>query len=170
MAEDRPYPLPFRLAGVVIALVGMGLIAGGGGRGPMGLTGFGMFCLGMAVLDGVYRRRFGFRQIAILLGWFGVGVGLWALAAAGLVKILEMPEPPELRTLFVLSAACAAGAAAGALLAITFRDRRGGAWKGRLEGFGRRVGSAVSRRDEPRSGSPPVAERPKRPVEPAQGG
>jgi hypothetical protein len=136
----------------------------------MALWGFGMFCLGMAALDGVFRGRFGFRQVAILLGWFAVGVGLWALAAAGLVRILEMPEPPELRTLFVLSAACAAGAAAGALLTITLRDRPRGGVRTRLEGFGKRVGSAVSRRDEPRSGSPPVAEQPRRPVEPAQGG
>jgi hypothetical protein len=166
LADQHPFPLPFRLAGVVIALVGVGLIAGGGARGPMALWGFGMFCLGMAGLDGVYRRRFGFRQIAILLGWFAVGVGLWTLAAVGLVRMLEMPEPPELRTLFILSAACAAGA----LLTITLRDRRRSAVKTRLEGFGKRVGSAVSRRDGPRPGSQSVAERPKRPAEPAQGG
>jgi hypothetical protein len=154
----------------VIAFVGVGLIAGGGARGPIALGGFGMFCLGMAGLDGVYRGHFGFRQIAILLGWFGVGVGLWALAATGLVRILEMPSPPELRTLFVVAAACAAGAAAGALLTITFRDRRGGAVRTKLEGFGKRVGSAVSRRDEPRPGSTSVAERPTRPAEPGQGG
>ena len=169
MADDHPYPLPFRLAGAVIALVGVGLIAGGGARGPTALVGFGMFCLGMAGLDGVYRGRFGFRQAAILLGWFAVGVGSWALAAAGLVRLLEMPSPPELRTLFILAAACAAGSAAGALLTITLRDRPGRAWKTRLEGFGKRVGSAVSRRDERRPGSPSGAERPRRPAEPAQG-
>ena len=151
------------------ALAGLGLIAGGGARGPMALWGFGMFCLAMAALDGIYRGWFGFRQIAILLGWFAVGVGLWALAAVGLVRILEMPEPAELRTLFIVSAACAAGAAAGALLTITFRDRQG-AMRTRLEGFGKRVGSAVSRRDGPRSGSRSAAERPRRPAEPAQGG
>ncbi len=170
MAEDHPYPLPFRLAGGVIALVGVGLIVGGGARGSMALGGFGMFCLGMAGLDGVYRRRFGFRQLAIMLGWFAVGVGLWALVATGLTRLLEMPSPPELRTLFILSAGCAAGAAAGALLTITLRRRPRGAWKTRLEGFGKRVGSAVSRRDEPRSDSPSGAERPRRPAEPAQGG
>ncbi len=169
MADDPRSVLPFRLAGTAIAFTGIGLIAVGGARGPMALTGFALFCAAMAALDGLYRDQFGFRQLAILLGWFAVGIGLWTLAAAGLMRMLEMRLAPELRSLFILAAACTAGAAAGALLAITLRTR-GGAWRTRLEGFGSRVGSAVSRPDERRRGPRPAAEPPTRPAGPAPGG
>ena len=160
----------FRLAATVIALAGIGLIAAGGARGPMALTGFALFCAAMAALDGLYRERFGFRQLAILLGWFAVGIGLWTLAAVALMRMLEMGPAPELRSLFIVAASCAVGAAAGALLAITLRTRGGEAVRTKLEGFGRRVGAAVSRRDEPRRGPPSGAAPPKRPAGPGPGG
>jgi hypothetical protein len=160
----------FRWAAAIIAVAGIGLIASGGARGPMALAGFALFCAGMAALDGLYRDRFGLRQLAILLGWFAVGIGLWTLAAAALMRMLGMRLAPELRSLFILAAACAAGAAAGALLAITLRTRSGGVLRTKLVGFGRRVGSAVSRRDEPLRDSPSGAERPRRPAGPAPGG
>lgn len=159
----------FRLAAVVIALAAIGLIAVAGARGPMALGGFALFCAAMAVLDGLYRDGFGFRQIAILFGWFAVGVGLWTLATAGLMRMLGMRLGPEVRTLFILSATCAAAAAAGALLTITLRSRRGEV-RTRLEGFGKRVGSAVSRRGEPRRGPPTGAGRPTRPAGRGRGG
>ena len=162
--------LAFRLTGAAIALAGMGLIAGGGARGPMALWGFAVFCFAMAALDGLYRRRFGFRQIAILLGWFAVGIGLWTLAAAALMRMLEIRFAPEFRSLFIVAAACAAGSAAGALLTITLRGRAGDMLREKLEGFGRRVGSAVSRRGESRRVPQSGAEPPRRPAEPAQGG
>ena len=169
MAERLHLPGLFRLAGAVAALVGLGLIAGTGARGPTALAGFAVFCAAIAGLDGLYRERFGFRQLAILLGWFAVGIGLWTLAAAALMRMLGMGLAPELRSLFVVAAACAVGAAAGALLAITLRSRGGDALT-RFVGFGGRVGSAVSRRDGPRRDPPSGAERPRRPAGPARGG
>jgi len=164
---------PFRLivaAGVVLALAGLGLIAAGGGRGSMALSGFAIFCFAMAALDGLYRRRFGFRQIAILLGWFAVGIAVWTMVAAALMRMLELRFAPELRSLFIVAAACAAGSAAGALLTITLRGHAGDVLRTRLVGFARRVGSVVSRRDEARRDQPSGAEPPRRPAEPAQGG
>ena len=154
----------------VAAVAGIGLIAAGGARGPMALAGFALFCGAMAALDGVYRERFGFRQLAILFGWFAVGIGLWTLAVAGLMRILGMRLAPELRSLFIVAATCAVGAAAGALLAITMRSRGGDVVRTKLEGFGRRVGAAVSRRDEPRRGPRSGAARPRPPAGPRPGG
>ena len=172
MAERLRLHIPglFRLAAAVSALGGIGLIVGAGARGPMALAGFAVFCAAIACLDGLYREGFGFRQLAILIGWFAVGVGLWTLAATGLMRMLGMDSAPELRTLFILAAACATGAVAGALLAMTLRSRGGGAWRTRLEGFGGRVGSAVSRRDERRRDRPSASGRPRRPAGPARGG
>ena len=169
MAERLHLPGLFRLAAAVAALAGIGLIAWTGARGPTALAGFAVFCTAIAGLDGLYRQRFGFRQLAILLGWFAVGIGLWTLAAAALMRMLGMRLAPELRSLFVVAAVCALGAAAGALLAITLRSRRGGAMT-RLVGFGGRLGSAVSRRDGPRRGPPSGAERPRRPAGQERGG
>lgn len=160
----------FRLVAVVCALAGIGLIAVAGARGHVALGGFALFCASMAGLDGLYRGRFGFRQLAILLGWFAVGIGLWTLATVALMRMLEMRVAPELRTLFVLAAACAAGAAVGALLAVMLRSRMGDALKTRLVGFGKGVGAAVSRRDGPQGGPSSGAGRSRRPAGPGRGG
>lgn len=116
MREAFYFPLGVRLAATALIVAGGGLVAAEAARGPASLTGFAMFCLGMAALDGLYRGRFGFRQVALLLGWLAAGMGLWAAFATALLRLLDLPVGGEVRTMLVASAACAAGSATSALL------------------------------------------------------
>lgn len=171
MSEAPPFPSPFRLAAIALTFGGAGLVAAAGARGPVSLAGFAMFCLGMAGLDGLYRGRFGFRQVALLLGWLAVGMGLWSVFATALLRLLDLPVAGELRTMFVASAVCAAGSATAALLYVRsprwIREIR--VWA-RIGSFAQGVWGAASRlgglRHDPRFG----AGRPWRPAGPARGG
>ena len=170
--RDMPFfPVPLREAAIAITLIGMGLIAASGARGPGSLTGFGMFCFGMAALDGLHRSTFGLRQISLFLGIFAAGLGLWSAIATGLLVLLELPVAPELRSLLIAAAACAAGSAAAALLAVRspawLRGRR--VWTG-LVGVAGRLFARVSRLGGPRRDRPYDAGRPWRPAGPMQGG
>ena len=170
--RDIPFfPVPLREAALAVTLIGMGLIAASGARGPGSLTGFGMFCFGMAALDGLHRASFGFRQVSLLLGIFAVGLGVWTAIATGLLVILELPVAPELRSLLIASAVCAAGSAASALLAVRspawLRGRAAGTW---LAGVGKRLFARASRLGAPRRDQPYDAGQPLRPAGPMQGG
>lgn len=158
-----------RLAAVILALAGVGLIASTGARGPDALTGFGMFCLGIAALDGLYRGRFGFRQAAVFLGWMAAGMGLWVAVAIGFSELIGLHLLGGLDALLVASAACAAGATTSALLAAggpVLRWEPGIRWLGaigwRLRGAAARLGG--------RGRDRPLAEQRWRPAGPVQGG
>lgn len=170
MRETPFFPIPFREALIATTLIGMALIAASGVRGPFSLLGFGMFCLGMAALDGLHRRRFGFRQVALLLGIAAAGLGVWAALATGLLVLLELPVGPELRSLLIASASCAAGSAAAALLAVRSPAWVGeGVW-GRIGGIGKRVFARARRLGGPRPARPYDAGRPLRQAGPMRGG
>ncbi len=170
--RDVPFfPVPLREAALVVTLIGMGLIAASGARGPGALAGFGMFCFGMASLDAIYRSRVGLRQVALFLGISAAGLGLWSGIATGLLVLLELPVAPELRTLLVASAACAAGSAAAALLAVRSPSRfRGGAVWSWLARVGRKLFAGASRLGARRRDRPYDAGQPLRPAGPMQGG
>jgi hypothetical protein len=154
MRETPFFPIPYREAVIALTLVGMAMIAASGVRGPRSLLGFGVFCLGMAALDGLHRRRFGFRQVALFLGIAAAGLGVWAALATGLLVLLELPVGPELRYLLVASASCAAGSAATALLAVKSPAWiREGVW-GRIGGIGKRVVVRARRLGERRPARP----------------
>ena len=118
MREPQSAPLPVREILVAITLIGVALVVAAGARGPRALAGFSMFCVGMAALDGLWRSAFGFRQASLLLGIFAIGLGFWSAAATGLLIVMDLRVPSVMRTLLVVSAACAAGSAAAALLAV----------------------------------------------------
>lgn len=180
MAEMPSLERQARLLAVLLALGGLALIALNLGYGVRALLGFGMFCFAMAALDGLFRLRFGFRQLAVFLGWMGVGMGVWAALATALMRILELPVVPETRTLIVAAAGCAAGCATASLLAVHARlaggQSRMRTWVGAA---GRRLIAAVRRPDVPpveaqrpdeeRSG-PPLAGRSLRPAGPTREG
>lgn len=158
-----------RLAAVILALAGVGLIASTGARGPDALTGFGMFCLGMAALDGLYRGRFGFRQLAVFLGWLAVGMGAWVAVAKGFSQLLGLPLGGGLDALLIGSASCAAGSALSALLATggpLLQWERGRRWFGAIGGLLRGAVARLGGRGRDR----PLAEQRWRPAGPVQGG
>lgn len=168
--RERPYfPVPLPEAMVALTLGGMALIAASGVRGPRALLGFGMFCLGMAALDGLHRGGFGFRQVALFLGIAAAGLGAWAALATGLLVLLELPVPSELRSLLIASASCAAGSAATAILAV-----RSPAWLhrvwARIGGVGKGAFARAKRLGEPRPARPYDAGRPLRQAGPMRGG
>jgi hypothetical protein len=170
MRETPFFPIPFREAVVALTLIGMALIAASGARGSRALLGFGMFCLGIAALDGLHRRRFGFRQMALFLGIAAVGLGAWAALATGFLVLLELPVGPELRSLLVASASCAAGSAAAALLAVRSPAwLQGGVWD-RIGGAAKRIFVRATRLGEPHPARTYDAGRPLRQAEPTQGG
>lgn len=140
-----------RLGAVGVTIAGMALIAASGARGPRALLGLGMFCLGLAAQDGLYRRAFGFRQVSLFFGIAASALGLWSALATALLVLLELPVAPELRTLLVAAAGCAAGSAGMALLAV-----KSPAWlsvraiRGWMGGLSRRTVAGASRLGEPR--------------------
>jgi hypothetical protein len=146
--SEVPSLLPFRLSALSVTLAGMGLVAASGARGLPAMVGFGMFCLGMAILDGLFRGRFGFRQAAIFLGSLGAGMGAWVVVATSLLDLLELPVGAELRSLLIASAVCAAGASGAAVLAV--RPLRVQLLS-RVRGVGRFFWGLVSRPGEPRA-------------------
>jgi hypothetical protein len=149
--EEPLLPLSLRVGALALTLAGVGLIAAGGARGVTALTGFGLFCLGMAGFDGLYRGRLGFRQVALFLGPLALGIGLWAVVAAGLLGMLGLPVGPEVRRLVIAAGACAAASSMAALLAARAPGwallRRVGEW---IFAVGRRVWKPANRPDEPR--------------------
>ena len=159
---------PFRLAALTVSLAGIGLIAEAGARGPRALFGFGLFCFGMAALDGLFRGRFGVRQPAIFLGFMGLGMGVWAFLASSLLELLELPVAAELRPLLIGSASCFAGSAAGALLTRTRIRGRSGV----LDRVGRAVRflGGLIRPGEPRRDPPYAAGQQWQPAGPVREG
>lgn len=170
MREAFDFPLAVRLAAMALIVAGAGLVAAEGARGPASLTGFAMFCLGMAGLDGLYRGRVGFRQIALFLGWAAAGMGLWAAFATGLLRLLDLPVGGELRTMLVAAAVCAAGSATSALLYVRPPSwvRLKAVWT-KLGGLWQPLWDAASRLGGLRR-DPRFAGRPWRRAGPARGG
>lgn len=151
MIEGPALLAELRLAAVILMFGGIGLIANASAHGPSALTGFGMFCLGIAALDGLYRGRFGFRQPAVLLGWLAVGMGAWALLARGLLGLLELPVGGVIDGMLIAAAACACGCAGASLLAVRSPDwMRAERLAGWFEAIRRRVPAAALRPGRPR--------------------
>ncbi len=164
------FPTPLQSASIGIPLLGMAMVAFSGARGVTSLVGFGVFCLGIAALDGVHRRTFGFRQVAIFLGILAVGLGLWTALATGLLVLLHLPVATALRSLLVTAAACAAGSAAMALLAVRSPEwLRGSAIGSWLGGAGTKAVSGLKRLGAARRGRSYDAGQPLRPAGPVRG-
>jgi hypothetical protein len=165
--REVPSLRPFRLSALSVTLAGMGLVAASGARGAPALVGFGMFCLGMAVLDGLFRGRFGFRQAAIFLGALAAGLGVWVVVATSLLELLELPVGVELRSLLIASAVCAAGASSAAVLSVRPPRAR---LVSRVRGSVRFLWGLASRPGEPRRDLGFGAGQPFRPAGPAREG
>ena len=142
-------PFTIQAAATALTFAGALLIAEAGVRGPRSLVGFGMFSLGFVVFDGLYRGRFGLRQVSLFFGWLAAGIGAWAALVSALLVLLELPVGEEMRSLLIVAAACAATSAAAGLLSVRSwgvgyrlreRVRTVAAW----------VSERVSRRTEPR--------------------
>jgi hypothetical protein len=161
--------VPFSIQIVATALIFAGalLIVDAGVRGPRSLVGFGMFTLGFVGFDGLYRGRFGFRQVSMFFGWLAAGIGGWAVFVSTLLTVLELPVGAELRTLLIVAAACAAASAAAALLSVRSWGV-GHRLRERLRSATAWVSKRISRLDEPRPAQGFGSEQPWRPAEPAR--
>lgn len=153
-----------RLAALIVAFAGAGLIANAGARGPASVSGFALFCLGMAALDALYRRRLGFRQAALFLGSMAAGLGLWAVVATGFSGLLDLPVSRAVEAVLIAAAGCAVGSVTAALLSVSRRGPR--RWVGAI---GRRLRGAVARLGG-RGRDLPPAERRWRPTGPVREG
>ena len=145
MSERPFFPIPLREGALGITFAGLVLVAVNGARGPGAMLGFGLFCLGMTALDALHRQSVGFRHAALFLGMVAAGLGLWAALATGLMVLLVLPVPPELRTLLVTAAVCAAGSATAALLAVRSPEWLRGE---KIRGWLRKAGKPSLRKED----------------------
>jgi hypothetical protein len=140
-------PFSIQVAASALTFAGALLIAEAGVRGPRSLVGFGLFSLGFVAFDGLYRGRFGLRQVSLFFGWVAAGIGGWAVLVSALLVLLELPVGEEIRSLLIVAAACAATSSAAGLLSVRswglgYRLRE------RVRAVGAWVSERVSRRTE----------------------
>ena len=103
-ARIRPIAAVATVAGVVLAVASRF-------QGPAAIGSLVLFCLGIAVIDGLGKGRFSIRQAVIFLATIGTGLLAWGLIALFLLQAVDLVTTNGVRAVLIAAGACILAAA-----------------------------------------------------------
>lgn len=110
MSIQRAQAVRIQPIAAVAIVAGIVIAAATRLQGPGAAGALVLFCLGLAVTDGIGKQRFSLRQAVVFLLTIGAGLGTWGLAVLFLLGAVDIATSVEVRAVLIVAGACVAGA------------------------------------------------------------